>query len=118
MMLERSALEQLTTRLETTPAVALLGPRQVGKTTLALLLAEQRPTLYLDLQLDADRARLTDPAPYLRENSDKLIILDEIHRTPDLFTTLRSVIDSNRRDGKVALVDTCTIYSTCIDLLG
>lgn len=100
MMLERSTLKQLTTRLETAPAVALLGPRQVGKTTLALQLAEQGPTLYLDLQLDADRARLTDPAPYLRENRDKLIILDEIHRTPDLFTTLRSVIDSNRRDGK------------------
>lgn len=81
------------------PAIAILGPRQAGKTTLALQLAEQRPSIYLDLQLDTDRAKLDDPAPYLLEHKDKLIILDEIHRIPELFNTLRAVIDKNRRGG-------------------
>lgn len=80
--------------------MAILGPRQVGKTTLALELADQRLSLYLDLQLDTDRVKLDDPAPYLLERSDKLIVLDEIHRVPELFGTLRAVIDTNRRNGR------------------
>lgn len=80
--------------------MAILGPRQAGKTTLALQLAEQRPSLYLDLQLDTDRAKLDDPAAYLMEHGDKLIVLDEIHRVPELFSTLCAVIDSNRRNGR------------------
>ncbi len=82
------------------PAVAILGPRQAGKTTLALQIAERRPSIYLDLQLASDRARLSDPAPYLAEHRDKLVILDEIHRVPELFATLRSIIDANRRAGR------------------
>ncbi len=99
-MIDREALIHVENRLGKAPAVAILGPRQAGKTTLALQLAAAQSSLYLDLQLDADRARLSDPAPYLQENSDKLIILDEIHRVPELFSTLRSVIDTNRRAGK------------------
>ena len=82
------------------PAVAILGPRQTGKTTLALEIADQQHSLYLDLQLDAHRARLDDPAAYLTEHGDKLVILDEIHRVPELFSTLRAVIDINRRAGR------------------
>ncbi len=82
------------------PAVAILGPRQAGKTTLALQIADRHSSLYLDLQLDSDRAKLADPAPYLSEHRDKLIILDEIHRVPGLFSTLRAVIDTNRRAGR------------------
>ena len=67
-------------------AVALIGPRQVGKTTLALEIARSRDALYLDLEDRDDRNRLAEPALFL-------VILDEIHRTPELFQTLRGIID-------------------------
>ncbi len=81
-MIERRLFKEVNQRLEQMPAVAILGPRQAGKTTLALQIADEQPSLYLDLQLDSDRARLDDPGPYLKEHRDKLIILDEIHRVP------------------------------------
>lgn len=82
------------------PAVALLGPRQAGKTTLALRLARSRPSIYLDLESQADRAKLAEPELYLAEHADKLVILDEIQRIPQLFQSLRGLIDSGRRGGK------------------
>ena len=84
------------------PAVGLLGPRQVGKTTLALDIAAQRPSVYLDLESPADRARLSDPEQYFADHEDDLVILDEVHRVPELFQTLRGVIDRGRRRGKKA----------------
>lgn len=101
-MIERRIAAQLTERLDTTPAVALLGPRQVGKTTLAHMIGEQRPSLYLDLESDADRARLADPELYLAGHEDKLVILDEVHRLPGLFQILRGLIDEGRRKGRRA----------------
>ncbi len=83
-----------------TPAVALLGPRQVGKTTLAQAIAADRPSIYLDLESRADLARLADPEAYLADNADKLIVLDEIQRVPDLFMTLRGIIDEGRRKAR------------------
>ena len=82
------------------PAVALLGPRQVGKTTLALALAEGRDAIYLDLESDADRARLQEPELYLASHLDKLVILDEVQRLPGLFRNLRGLIDRSRREGR------------------
>ena len=99
-MMDRRLFEKVNQRLELMPAVAILGPHQAGKTTLAMQIADKQPSLYLDLQLESDRARLDDPGPYLKEHRDKLIILDEIHRIPELFSTLRAVIDANRRAGK------------------
>ena len=93
-------LPQLESALDRQAAVALIGPRQVGKTTLALALAEKRPNLYLDLESKEDRDKLNEPELFLRLHEDKLIILDEIHRTPELFQTLRSVIDKGRRQNK------------------
>ena len=82
------------------PAVALLGPRQVGKTTLAQQLAASQPSLYLDLEAPSDRAKLAEPELYLRQHSDKLVILDEVQRLPEIFQVLRGLIDANRRGGR------------------
>jgi hypothetical protein len=81
--------------------VALLGPRQVGKTTLATALADEEGerTLYLDLELPSDRVKLAEPELYFGRYEDKLVVLDEIHRTPDIFQVLRGVIDRRRRKG-------------------
>ena len=80
-------------------AVVLLGPRQVGKTTLALDIAAERPSVYLDLEREADRQILTEPDLYLNEQAGKLVILDEVQQMPGLFKTLRGQIDSRRRAG-------------------
>ena len=88
-------------KLLQTPAVVLLGPRQVGKTTLARALAKDWPggAMYLDLERPADRFRLEDADTYLRAQQGKLVILDEIHRAPGVFEVLRGIIDDNRQAG-------------------
>ncbi|MGQ0511485.1 MAG: ATP-binding protein [Betaproteobacteria bacterium] len=96
-MIPRRLLPTLTTALAETPAVALLGPRQAGKTTLALEVAKGRPAIYLDLESETDRAKLSDPELYLSQHEDKLVILDEIQRAPQLFRSLRGLIDAGRR---------------------
>jgi len=103
-MIPRTAKAKLIDLLGRFPAVALLGPRQSGKTTLALSLEEElKPqALYLDLELPSDRVKLTDPELYLSQHADRLVILDEIHRLPGIFQTLRSVIDRKRRVGRKA----------------
>lgn len=99
-MIERRAAAEVATLLEQLPAVVLVGPRQAGKTTLALELAKTRPATYLDLESMADRARLAEPELYFADHSGELVILDEIHRAPGLFETLRGVIDAGRREGR------------------
>lgn len=86
------------------PAVVLLGPRQVGKTTLARHIVDERPNqaIYLDLERPADRRRLDDADAYLRAHAGKLVVIDEIHRAPALFETLRGIIDERRRAGERA----------------
>lgn len=83
------------------PGVVLLGPRQVGKTTLAKTIAAQRKAraLYLDLERPVDRRRLADADAFLRAQTGKLVIIDEIHRAPSLFETLRGIIDDRRAAG-------------------
>jgi uncharacterized protein len=100
-MLFRRIHPQVLELLSSQPAVGLLGPRQVGKTTLALEIAKTRPSLYVDLESPSDRAKLSDPERYLREHEDELVILDEVHRAPELFQALRGLIDEGRRRGKL-----------------
>ncbi|WP_420449814.1 ATP-binding protein [Candidatus Palauibacter sp.] len=82
------------------PAVVLTGPRQVGKTTLALDIARERGAAYLDLERPSDRAKLADVDAYCRRNAERLVVFDEIQRVPGLFEPLRGVIDRRRRDGR------------------
>lgn len=99
-MLERKTLEIVRRALARQAAVALIGPRQVGKTTLALQIGKQQNALYLDLEDAQERAKLANPTAFLSAYEDRLVILDEIHRAPDLFLTLRGLIDQGRSRGQ------------------
>ncbi|MBC7610275.1 MAG: ATP-binding protein [Polaromonas sp.] len=99
-MLVRKTQEKVIQALSRQASVALIGPRQVGKTTLALEVGKQQNALYLDLESIEDRDELSNPASFLSAYEDRLVILDEIHRVPDLFLTLRGLIDQGRRRGQ------------------
>lgn len=101
-MLTRLLQPELAQTIADFPATALLGPRQVGKTTLALEAGASRNALYLDMESEQDRAKLAQPELYLADHADKLVILDEVHRVPGLFPVLRGLIDRNRRTGRKA----------------
>lgn len=103
-MIERQLSHLLHEALANSPAVALLGPRQAGKTTLALAAAKAsgQPFIYLDLESEQDRAKLAQAELYLADHTDKLVILDEVHRAPGLFPVLRGMIDRSRREGRKA----------------
>lgn len=98
-MLERSVEKQVIEALEFQSSVAIIGPRQVGKTTLAKKIAKSRSSVYLDLEDDASLEKLREPKWFLSQHLDKLVILDEIHRVPELFRALRGLIDQARQEG-------------------
>lgn len=101
-MIIRQAEAIVRQKLSQTPAVVLLGSRQVGKTTLARQIAGDWPAgaIYLDLERPSDRLRLEDADSYLRAQQGKLVIMDEIHRAPGVFEILRGIIDDNRQAGR------------------
>ncbi|MEI7842363.1 MAG: ATP-binding protein [Gallionellaceae bacterium] len=104
-MINRKLLSALSQSLLDFPAVALLGPRQAGKTTLAKVVASQySDSIYLDLERPSDLAKLTDPELFLSRYPNHLIVLDEIQRQPELFPLLRSLIDDNRHPGRFLLL--------------
>ncbi len=115
-MIEREKYHEVTELLDSFPAVSIIGPRQVGKTTLAHRIAETRSSVYLDLESERDRVKLSDPGYYLRKHSDKLVVLDEIHKIPEIFQEIRGVIDENRRKGRKA-GQFLILGSAAIDLL-
>lgn len=98
-MISRLLYPKLSEALAHSPAVALLGPRQVGKTTLALEIGQTVNALYLDLESEQDLAKIAQPELYLADHQDKLVIIDEVHRLPGLFPVLRGLIDQGRRVG-------------------
>jgi len=101
-MIHRGLSETILKALQSMPVVALLGPRQVGKTTLALSIAKQleKETLYLDLESDSDMVKFTDSEAYLKRHAGRLLIIDEVQRKPDLFRLLRGIVDERKRNGE------------------
>jgi len=100
-MIQREIQGRIKEIMQQFPAVGILGPRQIGKTTLALQLAEaiNPEPIYLDLESPTDLNKLTEPEFYFEEHKDRPIILDEVQRIPEVFATLRGVIDRRRRAG-------------------
>lgn len=101
-LFERRATALLRQALNSMPVVALVGPRQVGKTTLAMQLSKQttKKTTYLDLESDQDFNKLSDPELFLQRFENELLIIDEVQRMPDLFRVLRGLVDKRRRQGE------------------
>jgi len=98
-MIDRLAKIRIEKALAVQSAVVLLGPRQVGKTTLAVEIAATRDSVHLDMERTADRQILDEADLYLDEQAGRLIVIDEVQLMPDLFSTLRGQIDQRRRDG-------------------
>ena len=115
-MITRLLTSQLIDTIAHSPAAALLGPRQAGKTTLALEIGQRYNALYLDLESEQDRSKLSQPELYLRDHLDRLIILDEIQRAPGLFPVLRGIIDEGRRAGRTSAMY-LLLGSASLDLL-
>ena len=102
-MYQRLSQQKLIQRLQQFPAVGLLGPRQVGKTTLAFAQKALYPdALYLDLELPSAQRQMDDPEAFLMTHAQQLVILDEVQRMPELFGILRGVIDQRRRMGQAS----------------
>ncbi len=104
-IISRDLQFKLSSALSNMPVVALVGPRQVGKTTLALHFTEQhfdKESFYLDLELDTDLSKLNDAESYLRRFKNQLLIIDEVQRKPDLFRLLRGLVDIRKRAGEIA----------------
>lgn len=102
-MIHRTLEDKLIQGLKSMPVVVILGPRQVGKTTLALEFAKpllDKPVHYLDLELDSDLAKLDDPESYLRRFENQLLVIDEVQRKPDLFRIIRGLVDIRKRAGE------------------
>lgn len=99
-MIPRNLKQQVERLLDKNPAVVLMGPRQVGKTTLAWEIARGRESIYLDLERPSDRAKVSDIEQFCALNAEKLLVLDEVQRVPELFAPLRGIIDERKRAGK------------------
>ncbi len=110
MYIERTIEKELIQQLDFFPAVLLIGPRQVGKTTLSQRIRKQlqKDSIYLDLEDLSARTRLEDPAFYLEMNKEKTVILDEIQNMPDIFSPMRSLIDKYRVAGRFLILGSAT----------
>jgi predicted AAA+ superfamily ATPase len=105
-MIERGLKQNILKSLHKYPVVAILGSRQVGKTTLAKAISSEagRDTIYLDLELDSDLNKLKEPELYLRQFADTLVVIDEIQRMPGLFPLMRALVDQKRVGGRFLIL--------------
>lgn len=115
-MIDRIVYNKILKALSRQSAVGIIGPRQVGKTTLALEIGKKIDSIYLDLESRQDRAKLENPSLYLNHHENKMIIFDEIHRMPEIFQELRGIIDVRRRNKK-SYGQFLILGSASIDLL-
>ena len=99
-MIARRLTAAVEAALARQPAVGLVGPRQAGKTTLALAIAAGRDSVYLDLENARDRAQIAEPQEFLDFHRDRLVVLDEVHQAPEIFRELRGAVDRGRRSGR------------------
>jgi len=106
MIIQRTILSDLSRLVDSFPVVGVIGPRQIGKTFLVHQLKEQltKKSVYLDLELASDVAKLSDPQLYLEQQSDQTVILDEVQRMPGLFPLLRALVDQHRVPGRFILL--------------
>jgi predicted AAA+ superfamily ATPase len=102
MVIKRRLEHTIEESLKRSPSVALMGPRQVGKTTIALNISDTTPSVYLDLESRIDLEKVKDINAFHDDNNAKLIILDEVQRLPEVFSQLRGIIDQERRKGNKA----------------
>jgi len=104
-MIKRIIQKEVENSLSTFPVVCILGPRQVGKTTLAKEIQKNiSPSVYIDLELPSDYNKLNEPEFYLSEQKNKLIIIDEIQQKPELFSIIRALVDQNRKSGRFLIL--------------
>ena len=105
-MITRELSHTVLENLSYFPVTGIVGPRQVGKTTLAktILSAYKMPYIHLDLELDSDLQKLAEAETFLRYHQDKLVVIDEIQRLQRLFPLLRALVDENRRAGRFMIV--------------
>ena len=100
-MIKRNINQQFSEYLDVFPITGIVGPRQVGKTTLAKNIEIEKDFLYLDLERQVDRDKLSgDPSFFLSQFQEKCVILDEVQFMPELFSELRGIVDENRRPGR------------------
>jgi len=102
--IRRRLEKDLLASLDSFPVVALIGPRQCGKSTLAKMILEGKRAVYIDLEKPSDRNKLRDPERFFELNRDVLICLDEIHHVPEIFQVIRSMVDTNKRKGQFLIL--------------
>jgi uncharacterized protein len=105
-MIERNVMPNILIDADYFPIISIIGPRQVGKTTLAKALQSRlnKPSLYFDLEYDEDARIFEQPTRFLQQNADKCIIIDEVQRAPELFPLLRALVDQNRQPARFLLL--------------
>lgn len=104
-MLYRSLVSDIQVDIKNNPVIIILGPRQVGKSTLVQkILKIEKPHIYLDLELPSDESKLDDPELFLKSQASKLVIIDEVQRMPKLFPLIRALVDQSTENGRFILL--------------